>query len=208
MISHEHACIFTHIPRTAGKSILALFGLPEFGIEYDGRGDSIADPYDHHPLSEYRDRDYFDQYFKFAIIRNPWDRLVSAFFYLDAGGSNRYDEAFRRQNLLRYGGDFTRFVRDMERLVNAKHFQPQCVWICDTEGYLLADFVGRFETLDRDLETIGNRLNVSPARLPHRNRSEHRSYKEYFTEETRNLVGQLYAMDTKAFGYTFDNGTP
>src|ERR1051325_4646004 len=65
MISHSHRCIFIHIPKTAGNSVNRVFGV---GWQ------------DHKDLQRYRDelpKETFERYFKFAVVRNPWDRLLS-----------------------------------------------------------------------------------------------------------------------------------
>jgi hypothetical protein len=65
---NRHRCIFIHIPKTAGASIaLSLFNEPPRHVHY--RDFEIANP------------DKFRRYFKFAFVRNPWDRLVSSYFY-------------------------------------------------------------------------------------------------------------------------------
>lgn len=66
----EFNCIFIHVPKVAGKAIAkSLLGAP------NGTG--------HNKLKYYeRDKARFASYVKVAFVRNPWDRLVSAFFYL------------------------------------------------------------------------------------------------------------------------------
>lgn len=204
MISHLHRCIFTHVPKTAGKSILALFGLPEFGKDYTDPLQYIEDPYDHRPLSGYRDRPYFEDYLKFAFVRNPWDRVVSTFFYLDHGGCNQWDEMFRQRYLQPYAGDFKHFVREIDRVLATKHFLPQYLWLCDEQGRVLSDFVGRYEDLSTELSVIGKRLGIDVGGLPHLNRSQHERYDTYYDDETRERVARAYAADISVFGYTFD----
>lgn len=204
MISHKHKCIFVHVPKTAGKSILGLFGLPEFGRDYVDRYDYIEHPYDHRPLIAYRQRDYFDHYFKFAFVRNPWDRALSTFLYLLRGGSNDQDARFRDRYLANYGGNFEAFVQDLPAFLDTKFFAPQFVWICDSEKRLIADFVGRFETLDQDLASISRTIAIDLSSLDHRNVTEHRPYGEYYTAKSRDIVAQVYARDLDLFGYTFE----
>jgi hypothetical protein len=201
MISHLHRCIFTHVPKTGGKSVLGSFGLPMLARDYDGSFAYIEDAFGHQPLAGMIDRSEF-AYFKFAFARNPWDRLVSAFFYLDQGGCNEYDRAFRAVHLAQYDGDFSAFVYDLDQHLDAIHMRPQCHWLCDANGVLLADFVGRFETLAQDFAEIAAQFHLD-ATLQHRNSSRHRFYRDHYDNETRAKVYRVYRQDIETFAYQF-----
>ena len=71
MISHEHKFLFIHIPRTGGTSIESQFNCKE-----------NKEKNKHWTLSYWRktlDRETFDDYFKFAFVRNPWDLMISKY---------------------------------------------------------------------------------------------------------------------------------
>lgn len=82
MISHEYKCIFTHIPKTGGKSIKTLFGLPEFERDYKicDHEHKIEYAFGHRNLSEFENEGYFAEYFKFAFVRNPFDKSFRHIF--------------------------------------------------------------------------------------------------------------------------------
>jgi hypothetical protein len=203
MISHDHQTIFTHVPKTAGKSIRYLFGLPEFEREYKPDGRHIEGAYGHKPLTELADGEYFFRYFKFAFVRNPFDRIVSAYFYLDSGGCNEDDERFRAEHLAPYKGSFATFVEDLPRLLFAPHFRPQVAWLCDDRRRLLPDFVGRYESLERDVSVICNRLGLPFNDVPILNASKHAFYRSYYDDATRTRVAQAYGEDLELFSYRF-----
>ena len=120
----DHHCIFIHITKTAGTSVAkSLFNyLPYHYTAIDYRVIYGARTYDH--------------YFKFAFVRNPWDRLYSAYRYFKAGGWNDDDKTWARQHLAPYD-DFNRFVQQWLTADNIKkhiHFKPQCEFICDSES--------------------------------------------------------------------------
>ena len=201
MISHRHRCVFAHVPKTAGKSVIVAFGLPMLAGDYDGRLHYVEDAHGHQPLSGLIDRLEFE-YFKFGFVRNPWDRLVSAFFYLDRGGCNALDQAFRDSRLTPYAGEFRAFVRDLDKLIGFLHLRPQCHWLCDADGRVLADFVGRFETLANDFNAVAMRLGL-PCVLSHLNATDHPSYRELYDSETSAVVRRVYRQDIETFGYDF-----
>jgi len=195
----RHRCIFVHVPKAAGISVLeSLFG---------HRGGA------HMTLREYR-RAFegilgvpdFDDYFKCAFVRNPWDRCHSAFHFLRRGGMLPQDVAFGERHLARFQ-DFREFVREWlvpENLYLAPHFAPQSWFLIDESGELGLDFIGRLERISEDYETLRRRLGFGTP-LARLNVSEGRSgYLDAYDDETRELVGRVYAEDVERLGYTFE----
>jgi chondroitin 4-sulfotransferase 11 len=204
MVSHKYECIFTHIPKTAGKSIRYLFGLPQFEHEYEGAtDDTIEFGFGHTPLSKLIEKDYFREYFKFSFVRNPFDRLVSAYHYLNCGGCNEADKQFRDDYLAIYKGEFAAFVEDLCTLVTATHFQPQIDWVCDDRRSLLTNFIGRYESIGSDMAIVSKRLGLPPKDIPIINASNHRAYRYYYDDATRQRVCDVYGEDLEMFSYGF-----
>jgi hypothetical protein len=82
------------------------------------------------------------------------------------------------------------------------HVLPQVAYVFDEAGRPFLDFIARTETLQQDWQIIRERLNVT-ADLSTRMKSLHRPYQEYYDEETRGMVAEIYACDIEAFGYHF-----
>jgi hypothetical protein len=79
----------------------------------------------------------------------------------------------------------------------------QLDWFVDPNGNVLLDFIGRFETIDKDWETISQKLGIA-APLPRLNanpRDKH--YSEYYSKETQKMVADRFAVDIEYFGYQF-----
>jgi len=151
--------------------------------------------------------------YRFAIVRNPWDRLLSAWADKIRGrsrddrriprlGRNAEPDAVAAALI-----DFPSFVRLLEESLlfeRDPHFQPQAQIL----GTIELDFVGRFE---RYGESVGDALGVVglghlTPKLGHRNRSrkgEH--YSTSYDEETRHTVARLYAADIERWGYQFEH---
>lgn len=68
-VEKEKEIIFIHVPKCAGRSVRKAVGLPRDG-------------HDRALWYKFHDPEKFRRYFKFTVVRNPWDRLVSAYFYL------------------------------------------------------------------------------------------------------------------------------
>lgn len=184
--------IFIHVPKTAGTSFHNLIG-------YTGIGHVSYRWY------ESRDSEKFERYFKFAFIRNPWDRLVSAFFYLKKGGSNAMDKQWALSNLSQYD-TFDAFVAGWvsdENVEKYFHFIPQHKFVCDESLTLKVDYLGRFETIQADFDAIAAKLGLDQ-QLPYVNQSQRRSYQSYYTDRTKQIVQDVYRKDIEHFEYSFD----
>lgn len=190
----RYRCIFIHIPKTAGYSVT-------HGLFNEVTGHSTWQRYYMTNPSKFR------RYFKFAFVRNPWDRAVSSFHFLQAGGMIEQDSKWAREHL--HGLSFSDFVRNWlneDNVHTEVHFRPQHAFIADDTGRIMMDFVGRFETLAADFDTVAGRLGLDVT-LPKGNSSAHEHYASYYDDETRAIVGRVYAKDIELFGYRFEGMT-
>ena len=192
----EREFVFVHVPKTGGISILNHLAP---GVEPHG-----------HPLA----RDYqkllgqerFRRFFKFAVVRNPWDRLVSTFCYLKQGGRNERDRQWSASHLAPYP-DFHSFATGWltRRTIHTyDHFLPQFRFVCDRHGQLLVDHICRLEHLATDYEPIRQRLRPDKP-LPHLNASVREPYQTYYTPRTRAIVADVYREDIARFNYSFED---
>jgi chondroitin 4-sulfotransferase 11 len=216
-ISHPHRTIFVHIPKTAGTSVEAVLGMhgakddigivPYFKQELDYEH-LYGGPMQHMTAQGIRsaleDEGTFSSYFKFTIVRNPWDRLVSGLAWTE-------QKWVRGEELT--VADFEQQVTDSHRLFAAamqagkpaalpQHLYPQCLFVLDPQQRMLVDFVARYESLAADWHVICSRLGVE-LELPRRMKSHHRNYREYYSAQTRRMVEEMYAPDIGLFGYQF-----
>jgi hypothetical protein len=194
----EHKFIFVHVPKSAGIAVASsLFG-------------DIADT--HRRIVEYQtmlSKREFDSFFKFTFVRNPWDRVVSAFFYLKKGGINARDQAWSSKNLASYS-DFDSFVKSWINTKNINsqwHFRPQWQFIClPGKRQPAVDFVGYFENLANDYTYIRKKLGIG-VELQNKNAAGNRDrdYRSYYNNETKRIVTDAYSRDIELLGYDFDN---
>jgi len=161
--------------------------------------------------------------FMFAIVRNPWDRLVSLFHYIRQGSRPVYD-AGRPTNkvvsrpmhvadaelLSRYS--FTGFLRDFETVVpklqlRGTHFVQQMKYVT-LNDQLAVDDVLRFEDYDAEVHRLLRDLGVvgrdEALDIPVLNRTNHDNYKQYYESQADiDKVRDLYARDIEQFRYDF-----
>ncbi len=190
-IFHETQSILVHVPKCAGTSIGDAF--------YEGGAGG------HQTARWYQERfpEEYEQYFTYAFIRNPWDRLASAWFYLRNRTGHKKDGGWA--DLLNQYGDFNTFVAEWlwpENVVRHYVFAPQYLFICDKFGTVSLDYVGQLETLSRDFQYVARRLN-SNATLPKLNQSKNRDYRALYNDKSVEQVAEVYKHDLQLFDYSF-----
>jgi hypothetical protein len=191
----DYQCIFVHIPKTAGRSIKkSLFDCYSLG---------------HLTINDFKiifAPEAFEQYFKFAFVRNPWDRVLSTYLFLKKGGCSNRDHQWSKANLSKYN-DFNSFVIDWlnkKNIYTQIHFIPQYYFVCDRDLNLLTDYLGRFENLSQDFQNIQKKINVN-IQLQDVNKTQRKSkiYSDYYSEESMKIVSKVYSEDIELFKYSF-----
>ena len=183
----DKKCVFFHIPKTAGISISnSLFG----DIKWGHRN---VDFYKSH----YGEK-VFNSLYKFCFVRNPYDRLFSAYTFLKKGGINNLDLEFSNSYLQEFA-NFSEFVLkglEKEEIMNWVHFKPQYTFICDENDNIVMDFIGKMENLDTDFNTVCKHLNIV-SELQKLNMSAGK--KNNFSEEVKAMIRLKYQKDFNLF---------
>ena len=229
MICKPFKCIFVHIPKAAGRSVEKYF-MDRLNLDRENAAHrrqlllvNNDDPalgtqrLSHLSAMEYvrcghLTQAEFDAFYKFSFVRNPWSRLVSEYRYR-AYFSDRNFKDFVFNKLPKPGWD------DRYR-----HVMPQSQMLCSDDGQLLVDFVGKFERLAKDFEQVCAALGFDNTALPHSNPSNKKSrelrrnfknliyrnkesglhrYVDFYDDETREFVAELYRSDIEMFDYSF-----
>lgn len=140
---------------------------------------------------------------KVAFVRNPWDRLISIYFFTT---EKRYGFPPMEKLSKRAIRAAVRDYRDGigARKVGGKRVGGyQIDWLSGGEGKILVDRVCRFEKIEEEYVSLMKLTGYVSRRLPRVNNTTHRNYRSYYTSETRALVRRLLAVDIEAFGYCF-----
>lgn len=231
-ISHKYRAIFVHIQRTGGNSIQRIFeehdpdlleAVPIAPEKLRTKHCHISDIQLAVPSAVFR------SYCKFAVVRHPWDRLLSWYRHLTADRSDEdagilfrrdgdpqataqlADLAARHESIGdrvrsavgRLSHDFASFVRlpaSSEGGLFARFYANQVDYL-SLDGALVMDHVLRFETLSADFARLAAAIGLA-GHLPHRNRSPRVSDSAVAADpDTRARLAERYRSDYAAFGY-------
>ncbi len=202
IVSRKYRFIFIHIPKTGGTSLAE----PRYR---DGRGALSACLGDedyvqagHIRAAGLKQRlgDQWPLYFKFAFVRNPWDRMVSLYHYFLQDEEKMSSDLGKR---IAACADFRDFCLRLDELSLDAHFDEQVSYLIDYDSTPIVDFVGRFESLNEDYARVCRHLSLPVSELPHYRKSDHQHYRKYYDERTREIIAQRYAHDIGAFKYAF-----
>ncbi len=207
IISHAQRYIFFAIPKTGTHSVRRALRehLGEEDLEQVGLFVHKRFPFpefaniQHGHISTRQIRpvlgeETFNSYFKFAFVRNPYDRFVSYCAFM-----SRESDIFQTdpQRYMKY---VIREARPVEHLL----FQPQHQMVTDEQGWLELDFVGRNETMQASYDEICARLGIPSTTLERVNSSRHRPWQEYYDRDLVGWVGDFYRRDLELFNYRFE----
>ena len=210
LISYSRRFIFIHIYKVAGTSIrdalkpysfnpnvflptrlLRMLGVHK--VVGHHRLQKLSGHARAHEVRDAMPAKIFNEFYKFAFARNPWDWQVSLYNFA------LKDPTHHQHELMKSLGSFEKYL---DWRVNGD-LRLQKEFVVDERGELIVDFVGRYETLERDFNEVCERLGVS-SRLPHLNKTPRKSYTDYYTPETIALLAEAYKEDVEFFGYDFE----
>lgn len=202
MIDHKNKFIFVHIPKCAGtsiyKSLIPQQDWYDINNTEHGGWDAERKIYKQHATALQIKKFYcanFNDYFSFTFTRNPWSKLVSDYFW-----TNTVDVI---PNGSKGKGSFLEYLKK-ETFYRNDHILPQVDFILDDKGNNMIDFVGRFENIQEDFNTVCDKIEIPRQILSHKNATKHKHYTEYYDDETRHIVAESYAKDIEYFGYKFE----
>lgn len=197
-ISNSLKLIFVHIPKNAGTAITNS----KTAKFFMGGHHSAKEIKSQYPRE-------WNEYFKFAVVRNPWDRVVSNYEYArmessywhSSDSSKPYATHFDYHTLK--DKSFEECVNMLyENRSSLKHqgWAPQYVWISDNEKNVLVDKVFYHETLDTDEEF--NKLIPDLEKVNLSSRKSN-NYKDYYTEDLIRKVSEIYEYDINLFKFKY-----
>lgn len=212
MIIDNNKVIFIHIQKTAGTSIThallsnligqetsgPMMDLPkhiqnEYGLRFDLKHASAL------KIQKHVGKDKWNDYYKFAFIRNPWDRAVSAYHWGHDHNKENKSVSFT---------EFARMLPTSPNNISATWGQAsysQLSFISSLDGKIIVDDVFQFEKFDIALRTINFKtgIDVVSTIKKHKANRTRKPYNEYYTEETKDIISNMFKIDIEYFGYKF-----
>jgi len=216
IISPGRRYIFVHIPKTGGTAMaLALEARAKAddiligdtpkarrrrkrlaGVQTAGRlwkHSTLAD------IDGLVSRDQVAAFFTVTLVRNPWDRAVSYYHWLQAQGFDHPAVALSRS--LAFGA----FLRHRTIAASLKA-NPYAAYMRDAAGQEQADLFIRLEHLQDDSAPFAAHLGFA-LEVPRVNESDRQSdWRGYYSDDDAAHLAQLCAEDIARFGYRFDPG--
>jgi len=207
LISHELKTIFVHIPKTAGSSIEVALNAVEQTNE--GAIDEATGKF--YPVTTGEEKHYdaracrkhygkkaWHNYFKFTVVRNPWQRAHS-WWWNNKEISGVVPLSFHEALITFLSPSGPR----------AKGLRPQVDWITSDNGKIEMDYICRFENIEHDFREVCRLIHIPLMELPqvlmeNRNPASRRHYTEDYNAELIDLVAEFYSKDIAQFDYRFD----
>ena len=206
ILSHSKKFIFFAVPRTGTHSAREVLRAHLEADDWEqqvlnGRQlapiDAIAKiGHGHISVREIRQlltTDIWETYYKFAIVRNPFDRFISVCSFL-----NRGNDEFRSNPI-----GWMKAALRRPKFKNRVLVRPQLHQLVDANNKLGLDYIGRYEDLQKSIDSIMSNLGLPITHLNKRNSSAHADYRNYYDEELQEIVASYYKGDLELFGYDF-----
>ena len=149
----------------------------------------------------------FDRCIKFSLVRNPWARMVSRYFFTHVESEPSPLEKARRGTTWKFHAlTFPEWVNKQWMAHKlGKNRSSQLAKLTGHEGELLVDHVGRLEKVQETLDWVTERLNVDAIQMPHINGTRKGHYAQFYNHRTRTMVAEICREDIERFDYHFED---
>lgn len=229
LLSEKYKILFIEIPKTAstvvGSALNNILGKKNV-LHILDRFDNTKynHVYRHCPINNaFLDFPESKEYFKFCFVRNPWDKMVSMWRYMERHtflsyvnsksftGFARRKYSFWDKNS---GSNLNEYVEINKLIPDKLTFDAFLLYIFDSEMKVIfesgssfsknADFIGKYENLKNDFDFICDKLKLPRTNLDVANKSDrNKDYRVYYNNRTRDLVGDAFSEDIINFNYSF-----
>lgn len=201
-IAHKHKLIFIHIPKTAGTSIEKALGIKRWDekilrLKKEQKIGGVLYAPQHYtgPMVKMHTKvlPYWNKYFKFSIVRHPYTRVLSEFWWVHRNKGKNF--TFNRKG-------FDKYLQQYYKVLDKDHKLSQYDYLYDKDDNLLVDYVGKFENLESVFVFLKKKFNLTSDNLPliHKTRNSLKILNS-LTKGQKNFIYKLYHKDFEKFNY-------
>lgn len=180
--------IFIHINKTGGTSIISIIG-KSFRKHLTAK-----------EIIGYKGQQKWDNAYKFTVVRNPWDRVVSQYKF-----RSKTNKSKMKVNPIPFNDWVKKVFQENDPFYFGKRPQmyiPQVEWLKNHDGKIDVDRIIRFENLDKEFKDVADYIGVNN-KLPHLNSTEQVNYRDFYDEKTKAIVSSWFKEDIETFGYKY-----
>jgi len=198
VLDRSRNLLFIHIPKTGGSTIEYLLNIPLTPYNFFGIQQGLAlQHYTAQKLKTWLGEEYFNKCCKIAMVRNPYDRTVSEYYW-----------TMKRDK--RFATTFKEFLLKIKKIIMENgydkhpcydHYKPQSDFVF-IDGKNVIDILGKFENFNAFAEELISKFNLDKNNFGHHNKTEYdRNLNHFEDPECRKIVNEIYGMDFINFGY-------
>lgn len=201
-ICHGRKFIFIHIPKNAGSTVEVSLGIYKKECMVETKDsifeDGVSYSQQHLTAKQLKiydkTKDIFDSYFKFTFVRNPYQRVLSEYFWLNQKNLNK--DRTPSEN-------FSKFIDEFYSTIDKDHKLTQYEYLYNENGNLMVDFIGRVESFENDFTKVLNKFNtkikIKPFNITRQKKDINQDL--YLTKENKEKIYNLFKIDFETFGY-------
>ena len=211
-VSHKHKFIFFAVPRTGSTTVRAVLDpFSDLKSRHITEIDDDAPFYHHISPAEarviFQQRGWdFESYYRFCFVRNPFDRATSLFHHrIKTQDVSTWQRFMTRQKVRFLRKRVFNMYVDQHIVQWGRLEAPVSEFVQSDDGTVLVDQIFPFEHLKKSLQTVFTHMDLPASRLsiPHKNQSDRSHYRQYYNEDSKTKVAEVYSEDIKEYGYSF-----
>ena len=210
MISHKFKFICPRIGKNASSTLVSYFRRFDPSLIDEGHKSVLGDGFHSFLTGEYFQNVNHNEYYKFGFVRNPFDRLVSAYQEF-----KRPEQFLSLKLQIEKNPDFSLYLilNNFKKFIEMTNVYEHIHWksqyqMLHHEDKLLVDYIGRVETIQESLNHICKQVSINNTSvpIPIERKSNRRHYSSYYDDEMKQLVAKKFKTDLNHFGYKFETG--
>jgi len=207
VVNDKYNFIFFHLYKCGGTSVRKLLDNYEGTKSIIGGHTLPEDVKTHYYVRGKKYQDKFDSMFKFTVVRNPFDFLLSVYHYAKLYETHFWHKEVEFMDFQDFPIFYLNKIEESKR--TRTHGRNEIVtlyqFITDKNNKVIVDYIAKLENIDNDMNIILNKIGVPNIIMPKTNvnPANAKSYQEVYTDKTRDFVEKHFRKDLEYFEYEF-----